>query len=250
MEVTQYMEQSVRTNRSSTMSRISKQLQSVTNKMTEVRQTLIVFTALSMVFCGAVFGITMSANELTKDTVPSSDGILVNKDTNQPLRVASIDNNKPIHEMSIGELKKLQSVEYMDDENVMNVYKISGLRYNPDKLNEMIFITDHGYFGVDENGRFSTVVDSVEGQRRSLNQASNQHTNSCTFIRIGRHVGYWSPNGCNDDDGSSGATGSVDPLTYDPTKDLVFGNSIEVSGKTNEDKPDEISGDDFDIMKE
>lgn len=220
----EYMQQSVRTTRASTMARINNQLNNVGQSIHNMKKAL----AASVVLMGAVFGLTLAANNISKDMV-SNNGVLVDKASNDPIRTAPVDNRRPLGEMSLRELKKLHSVEFIDDEDIMNVYRITGLRYDPDNTDSMVFITDHGQFGLDSEGQFSPVVSNDVSVRRKLLQ-TNEEATQCQFISIGRTYGYWSPVGCNNHNGSSGNTGGVDPLTAAPPT-TVFGNSIEVVGK-------------------
>lgn len=222
MDVEKYMEQPVRTTRSSTMSRIQTQLAAVGQNVSNMKKYIAAFSVLTAVFAGAVFGITLSANELSKDTIPSHN-VLVNKETNEPIQVATISRVKQLDDMSIDQLKRIENVEFEDTDGLHHILKVTGIVYDPNDLNTLMFNTHEGKFGVDKNGVFSPIYEGLETPSRKLNGV----TEECRLIHVGRFYSYWSPAGCNDEDGSSGSTGSTYPFTSGTEYPVIATTDLE-----------------------
>ena len=181
-----------RTKRASTLARLQNQLTNVGSTIANFKKTIIVSTVLTAAFCGAMFGLVLTANEMSKDTT-THNNVLIDSKTNLPVTVMSPHNTKPLDQWSHSELKKLDHIEF-EIQGGFNAYlRVTGLMYNDD---DVIFITDEGRYALTENGYLSEVsIDNEINSRRSL-QAIHGSEN-CTRRCFGSYC-WWSPSGCND----------------------------------------------------
>jgi len=227
-------ERIIKPERRSTLARLQQSVGHLTTTMNNVKKGILVSTILTAAFCGAVFGITLTANEMSKDTTVSAHSMLVDSVTQQPISVMPYKTSKNLNHWSTEELKDLQHLQYVDTDGFTNFIAVNGIVYKPEDTDNdvdrlVMFLTNSGKFGLNSDGSLSRVYENdttdllIEDEESQIISVDNESVDesfedetpgrsllagtggrTCMKSCVGRRTCWYFPPGCNDSSISDG----------------------------------------------
>jgi len=134
MDVSKYLDEGIPTQqRRSTLARLQNSLADVSTRVGSIRKALLASVVLTAAFSGAVFGLVLSANEISKETKTNSSGLLVDRHTNEPIIVEAVKApfSMTLKEMTFDDLKTLHHIDWSDVEGTRHYTEVHGFQWFP-----------------------------------------------------------------------------------------------------------------------
>ena len=154
-----------RPERRKTLQRLQMSIAKMGQTMNLMKRSLLIASVITAAFCGAMFGLVLTANEISKETNTNTSihmkPMLMDTETNSPVSVMSIPykEEKPLNFWSIDELLELEKLRFVDDKGATNVFKVDGITYTE---NVVIFYTPQGKYMLGPNGGVAPISEEDE----------------------------------------------------------------------------------------
>lgn len=185
------------TGRRSTLARLQLSVQGLAGSLNSAKKVLVASTVLTAAFCGAVFGLTLVANEASKES-HISEGVIIDNDG----ETVAVNANKgwtSLAEMPSSEIAKMDFVSFSQDgaDRYMQILDVQST------ASKKVINTIVGAFEVTEEGMTfagdNVVLESTEADKAArkaqCNICGNGRNTQCrlcingrsTFAAVGRN---------------------------------------------------------------